>query len=30
MNAIELLTNSFFPENEGKILEKEEDENQMD
>ena len=30
MNAIELLTNSFFPENEGKILEQEEDENQMD
>ena len=30
LNAVELLTNSFFPENEGKILEQEEDENQMD
>ena len=30
LNAVELLTSSFFPENEGKLLEQEEDENQMD
>ena len=30
LNAVDLLTNSFFPENEGKLLEQEEEENQMD
>ena len=30
LNAVELLTNSFFAENEGKLLEQEEEENQMD
>ena len=30
LNAVDLLTNSFFPENEGKLLEQEEEENPMD
>ena len=30
LNAVDLLTNSFFAENEGKLLEQEEEENQMD